>query len=89
MIKNIEEIYLREFGMKSQSISSGRHETIHLECVETEKVRIKRALPDLPEGNTRPRWSLACEYTCVLDWDGTHKVTFSQRRASSRREGYC
>ena len=34
--------------MKSQSISSGRHETIHLECVETEKVRIKRALPDLP-----------------------------------------
>ena len=35
--------------MKSQSISSGRHETVFWECVETEKeVRTKRALPDLP-----------------------------------------
>ena len=32
------------FGM----ISSGRHETIHWDCVETEKVRIERALPKLP-----------------------------------------
>jgi hypothetical protein len=34
--------------MKSQTISSGRNDKIHWECVETEKVRIKRALLDLP-----------------------------------------
>ena len=38
--------------MKSQSILAGRHERIHWECVESEKVRIKRALLDLPGTST-------------------------------------
>ena len=39
--------YLRNF-IESWSILSGRHEMIHWECIETEKVLIKRALLDLP-----------------------------------------
>ena len=34
--------------MKSQSILSGRHETIHWECVDTVNMPIKRVIPDLP-----------------------------------------
>ena len=41
----------------------------------------------IAEGNTRPRWSLACEYTCVLGWEGTRRVTFSQRRQVAAEKG--
>ena len=40
--------FITEGMLFKSKATSGRHEMIHWECVETEKeVRIKRALPDL------------------------------------------
>ena len=42
------------------------HETIHWECVETEKVRIKHALPTLPASNTNKYASVVGRTTYMV-----------------------
>ena len=60
---------------------------IGISIAGTSEVDVERDIAELPqlagidfsEGTTRPRWSHAFSYTYVLGWDGTCRVTFSQR----------
>ena len=82
-------------------ILSGRHEMINWECAETESCTrtcatrcscsLQAAVRMHTKGNTRPRWSHACEYTCLWGWVARVGWPYEWRpkKACSHREGYC